>query len=113
MSNFTTKAWIGKITEVPTVDQDDNDDLKYLVTLSVPHHGMEEKKYQSISCCVGKTLTRFFASAYGAQNINEKGHAQHSLTDHLIDVEIRGLFFKIDDEGNLIGKGFLSSLSFG
>ena len=114
MSNFTTKAFIGKIAEVPTEDKDGKDDVMYFVSLSIPHQSKNnENKYQYVSCYVGTSLKRLFASAYGAQTINEKGHAQHSLTDHIINVEIHELFFEINDEGYLNGKGILSSFSVG
>ena len=86
----------------------------YFASLSIPHQSKnDEKKYQYVSCYVGASLKRFFASTYGAQSINEKGHAQHSLTDHIINVEIHELFFEINDEGYLNGKGILSSFSVG
>jgi len=114
MSNFKTKAFIGKIAEVPTQDKDGKDDVMYFASLSIPHQSKnDEKKYQYVSCYVGASLKRFFASTYGAQSINEKGHAQHSLTDHIINVEIHELFFEINDEGYLNGKGILSSFSVG
>ena len=114
MSNFTTKAWIGKITEVPTKDKDGKDDVTYYATVTIPHTGKnDEKKYQYVNCYVGAPLKRLFASTYGAQLINAKGHAQHALTDHLIGIEIHGLFTEITEEGYLNSTGILSSLSFG
>ena len=44
MSNFTTKAFIGKITEVPTQDKDGKDDVMYFVSLSIPHQVRMMKK---------------------------------------------------------------------
>ena len=116
MSNFTAKAFIGKISEVPTKDKDkdDNDDVMYFASVSIPNDGANnEKRYQYIDCYVGASLKRLFASTYGAQIINEKGHAEHTLSSQVLTVNIESLFFEINGEGFLSGKGILSSVSFG
>jgi len=108
MSNFTAKAFIGKIAEVSTKDKDDNDDVMYFASISVPHEGANnEKLYQYIDCYVGSSLKRLFASTYGAQAINEKGHAEHALSSQVLTASIESLFFEINGEGYLAGKGVL------
>tara|TARA_B110000977_G_C10839627_1_gene401453 strand:+ start:325 stop:669 length:345 start_codon:yes stop_codon:yes gene_type:complete len=114
MSNFTAKAFIGKISEVPTKDKDDNDDVMYFASVSIPHQGANnENKYQYIDCYVGASLKRLFASTYGAQIINDKGYAEHTLSSQVLTANIESLFFEINGEGYLAGKGILSSVSFG
>jgi len=114
MSNFTAKAFIGKIAEVPTKDKDEKADVMYFASVSIPHQGANnEKQYQYVDCYVGASLKRLFASTYGAQVINDKGHAEHTLSSQVLTVNIDQLFFEINDEGYLAGKGILSSVSFG
>ena len=72
-----------------------------------------KKKYQYIDCYVGASLKRLFASTYGAQMINEKGHAEHTLSSQVLVASIESLFFEINGEGYLSGKGILSGVSFG
>ena len=114
MNKFEAKAFIGKIVEVPCKDKDENDDVMYFASLSIPHKGAnDEQKYQYVDCYVGASLKRLFASAYGVQTINDEGRVGHMFSSHIVAVNIAELFFEINDAGYLAGKGILSSLSFG
>ena len=114
MNKFEAKAFIGKISEFCCENEDGNPDVSYYIKIVIPHEDKDnECVYQYIDCYVAKSLKRLFASIYATQTDAHKSNkATHCLSGQMVTVNIVELFFAINDEGYLTGKGTLSSLTF-
>ena len=113
MSQFETKAFVGKVTKFDFKSEEGDDQVKYFAKIVIPHNDKEnERTYQYMDCYVSKSLLRLFASIHANQIDDTDGKTIHSLSGIIATVNIVKPFFDINEDGYLAGKGILTSLTF-